>query len=337
MKIRNRISDIKDLQTRVLQEYFRLQLSLNYVGNTWKEEFNKEIERGKNNEKYASQYVGCHEILLQKGLDKFSVKDMDTTIITAVLKWGVFSNFINGNMRRHLFNLQSDRNYESHLNGNETEHELMGWAKAALYNVKEFVKAVRKAPNVSLENFRKYYMEFDEEIENISECIISDYKESILEEAIDEEMNNNIDDILRDEDPHKRYNQIYGNYLRFSNMERTNKFLKKAAEEAIIWSMPELAERHCSGYGSIRKDYNLAAYYFEEAFDILTPQQKLMLASIYLNELTEEQKIDRGIEIKERIEKDMQKKRKQGIGKLNDIVEYEQDGMIFYACGRKQK
>ena len=215
---------------------------------------------------------------------------MDTTIITAVLKWGVFSNFINGNMRRHLFNIQSDRNYESHLNGNETEHELMGWANAALYNVKEFVKAVRKAPNVSLEDFRKYYMEFSEEIENISECILCDYKESVLEEAIDEEIRNNIDDILRDEDPHKRYIQIYGNYLRLSDIERTYRFLKKTADKGIIWSMPALAEYHCLGCGSICKDYNLAANYFEEAFDILTPQQKLMLASIYLNELTEEEK-----------------------------------------------
>ena len=85
MKIRNRIGDIKILQAHILQDYFKMALAANFIDDTWKSIFHDEVQKGVKSD-FSRSYVGAWEKMQLKGMDHYSIDDMDTTIITAILK-----------------------------------------------------------------------------------------------------------------------------------------------------------------------------------------------------------------------------------------------------------
>jgi len=88
MKIRNRIAEIKILQAHILQDYFRMALTANFNDDdTWKSILHEEVQSAANaQDKNSQSYVGAWEKMQLIGMDHYSVDDMDTTIITAILK-----------------------------------------------------------------------------------------------------------------------------------------------------------------------------------------------------------------------------------------------------------
>lgn len=294
MKIRNRIADIKTLQAHILQDYLSMALAANFSDNTWKPIFRDEVQKSVNSQ-FSRSYVGAWDKMQLKGLDDYSVDDMDTTIITAILKGpkdGPFGCCKFNKINQYLDYLQDDRNIEAHTTGNETDSELLQWAYGSLHNIGRFISAVANAKdcNVSYDKRNSYARKYQAEIESLRLQFENDYKEAFGSEEIDQSINRDIERIKNSKDSYRTYVEIQGQYNNKRNDEGKldillyNRFMCAAADAGIIWACPLIGDYHFEGLLT-DVDYIKAAEYYEKGFSQLVPPQKLRLASIYINDL----------------------------------------------------
>lgn len=296
MKIRNRKADIKTLQSHILQDYFRMALVANFVGDTWKSKFRNEVQKKILDPNYSSIYVGVWEKIQLKGMDHFSIDDMDTTIITAILRpynFGPFHNCTTKKIDQCLDYLRDDRNIDAHTTGNETESELLQWAYGSLHNISKFIFAVAKEKdiNVSDDERNSYARKYQAEIESLRLQLENDYKEAFEAEEIEKSINRNIKRIKTSNDPYRTFVEIYRqHYLNKRDSEDNidfilfNRFMQTAANAEIVYAYPWIGDIYFDGL-STDVDYIKAAEYYEKGFNQLDPPHKLRLASIYLNNL----------------------------------------------------
>ena len=294
MKIRNRIAEIKILQAHILQAYFRMALAANFVDDTWKSIFRDEVQKGKESA-YRQSYVGAWEKMQLIGMDRYSIGDMDTTIITAILKgpkYGPFGNCKFNKINQNLDYLQDDRNIDAHTTGNETDFELLQFAYGSLHNLSGFISAVAKAKEskVSDDERNSYARKYLAEIESLRLQFDNDSKEAFRVEDIEQSINRDIERIKTSKDPFRTYVEIEGQYINERDNEGKSdlilhkKFMKTAADAGIVWACPLIGDLYFEGI-LIDVDYSKAAEYYENGLSQLVPEQKLRLASIYLNDL----------------------------------------------------
>ncbi len=292
MKIRNRVIDIKTLQTHILQDYFRMALAANFPDDTWKPIFYNEVQKGV---KYSLSFVGAWNKIQLKSMDHYSINDMDTSIIIAILKGkkdGPFNSCYFNNIYTCLDSLQNDRNIDAHITGNETDYELFDWACGSLYNINKFISAVSKAEycKVSCDERNSYARKYQVEIEALSLQFKNDYDESFKEKEIEQTINWNVERIKTSKDPFITYVEIKEQYLNKQNDEGKrdfimyNKFMQAASDAGIVWACCWIGDIYFEGLIT-DVDYIKAAEYYEKGFDQLVPKQKLRLASIYINNL----------------------------------------------------
>ena len=296
MKIRNRIADIKTLQAHILQDYFSFALEANFIGDLWKSKFRDEVQKAVNaHAPYSQSYVGAWEKIQVKGMDHCSVDDMDTTIISAILKRPKDSPF--GcckfyKINQYLDFLQDDRNIDAHATGNETDSELLQWAYGSLQDISRFISAVAKAIDckVSDNERNSYARKYQAEIESLRLQFENDYKEAFRAEEIEQTINRDIERIKTSKDPHSTYVEIEGQYIKKRDNEGNwdftlhKKFMQTAADAGIVWACSFIGDVYFEGLMT-DVDYSKAAEYYEKGFSQLVPPQKLRLASIYLNGL----------------------------------------------------
>lgn len=128
MKIRNRLQDIRDAQTQVLQDFFELEVVPYFPNNQWISELYTIVQ----NDQSSSSYAGTWSKFRRSGVQGFSVKDMDTTIIIAVLGWkNNLTNKVNFNQFKHIqkrfSTITDDRNFNAHMNSNEIYSARIGY------------------------------------------------------------------------------------------------------------------------------------------------------------------------------------------------------------------
>lgn len=294
MKIKNRIADIKTLQAHILQDYFSLALAANFIDDTWKPIFRNEVQK-RVDSTYSRSYVGAWDKMQLKGIDNYSIADMDTTIITAILKLYKDSSFICcrfNKINQYLDYLQDDRNIDAHATGNETDSELLQWAYGSLHDISRFISAVANANDckVSDDERNSYARKYKAKIESLRLQFENDYKVAIGEEEIEQSINRNVERIKTSKDPHSTYTEIAGQYLNKRDNEGKrdfillNRFLQTAADAGIVWACSWIGDVYFEGLMT-DVDYIKAAEYYEKGFSQLLPPQKLRLASIYLNDL----------------------------------------------------
>ncbi len=294
MKIRNRIVNIKTLQAHILQDYFSMALAANFIDDKWKSIFWDEVQKGVNSD-YSRSYIGAWEKMQIKGLEHYSIDDMDTTIITAILKYpkgGPFSNCKFQNIFQYLDYLQEDRNIDAHTTGNETESELLQWAYGSLHNISRFINAVAKARDCKVPDDQRnsFARKYQAEIESLRLQFENDYKEAFRAEEIEQSINQDIERIKTSKDPFRTYVEIEGQYINKRDNEGKSdlilykKFMQIAADAGIVWACPLIGDVYFEGLLT-DVDYIKAAEYYEKGFSHLLPPQKLRLASIYLNDL----------------------------------------------------
>lgn len=290
MQIRNRIADIKMVQAHILQDFFRMGLACNSSGDEWKTYFQEEVKAGANSQ-YPRSYGGAWDKIQIKGIDNYSVDDMDTTIIIAILKnRGHFDCYKFRKIYQSLDNLQDDRNIDAHATGNETDSEILQWAYGSLHNIRKFVTDVDKSSYASDEDRHTFARKYQSEIETLRKHFEDDYKEVLRDEEIEHAIKRDIDVIRASNNPFGTYVDIKGRYLKtrdstgrvdFNLMYR---FLLSAADEGIIWTCPSLGDNYFEGLMTA-VDYKKAEEYYIKGLRELTPPQKLKLASIYINGL----------------------------------------------------
>lgn len=294
MKIRNRIADIKILQAHILQDYFRMALVASFIDDAWKPIFQCEVEKSVNSQ-YSRSYIGAWEKMQLKGLDDYSIADMDTTIITAILKGpfdGSFGCCKFKKINQYLEYLQEDRNIDAHTTGNETDSELLQWLYGSLHNISRFISAVSSAKesNVPGEERTAYARKYQTEIESLRLLFENDYKEAFEAEEIDKNINSDVERIKNSKDPLKTYIEIERQYFNKRdnegklNIPLYNRFMHIAADAGIVCACSWLGDMYFDGI-MVAVDYIKAAEYYEKGFSKLTPPQKLNLANIYINGL----------------------------------------------------
>lgn len=294
MKIRNRIADIKTLQAHILQDYFRMALAASFVDDAWKPIFRDEVQKSVNSE-YSRSYVGAWSKMQLKGIDNYSVDDMDTTIITTILKGpkdGPFGYCKFNKINQYLDYLQDDRNIDAHTTGNETDSELLQWAYGSLHDISRFISAVANAKNckVSYDERNSYARKYQAEIDSLRLQFENDYKEALWVEEIEQSINRNIERIKTSKNPHSTYTEIERQYFNKQDNEGKldlslyNRFMQTAADAEIVWACSWIGDVYFEGLKT-DVDYIKAAEYYEKGFSQLAPPQKLRLASIYLNNL----------------------------------------------------
>jgi hypothetical protein len=294
MKIRNRITDIKALQVHILQDYFKMALAINFVDDAWKPKFYDEVQKGVKSQ-YSPSYIGAWNKMQLKGMDDYSIDDMDITIITAILKnpiVGPFNSCKFKNIYQYLNYIQDDRNIDAHTTGNETDSELLQWAYGSLHNISRFISNVANAKNckVSDDERNSYARKYQAEIESLRLQFENDYKESFGAEEIEQSINRNVERIKTSKDPHITYMEIERQYFNKRDNEGNrdfflyNRFMQTAADAGIVWACSWIGDVYFEGLIT-DVDYIKAAEYYEKGFSQLVPQQKLRLASIYLNNL----------------------------------------------------
>lgn len=295
MKIRYRIVDIKILQTRILQDYFRMALAEDFADDEWKPLFYQEVQKGKESQ-YSGSYVGAWEKMQSKGLDDYLIDDMDSTIIIAILKGPKQSAFgccKFDKINQYLDYLQEDRNIDAHSNSNESDSELLQFAYGSLHSISRFLLAVSKAKwcKISEDKRNLYARKYLADVEHLRLQFESDFKEAFKVEEIDLAINRDIERIKSNSDPFRTYVEIQGKYLNNRTAEGKpdvllhRKFIYAAADAGIIWACPMIGDYHFEGLLT-NVDYKKAADYYEKGFEHLVPMQKLRLASLYLNNLS---------------------------------------------------
>ncbi len=296
MEIRNRLSDIKTLQAHILQDYFSMALAVSFNDDKWKSEFCGVVQKAVNAQAhYSSSYLGAWEKMRLKGIDHYSVDDMDTTIITAILKgpqYGSFGCCKFNKINQYLDYLLEDRNIDAHATGNETDSELLQWVYGSLHNIGRFISAVANAKDCKVsDGVRKSYArKYEAEIKSLRLQFENDYKEAFETEEIEQSINQDIERIKTNKDPFRTYVEIKGQYINKrdnkgkSDLTLYKKFMQTAADAGIVWACPLIGDVYFEGLLT-DVNYIKAAEYYEKGFSQLEPPQKLRLASIYVNDL----------------------------------------------------
>ncbi len=295
MKIRNRVADIKTLQAHILQDYFRMALAANFIDDSWKSIFYDEVQKKYMDKNYSSSYVGAWNKMQLNGMDHYSIDDMDTTIISAILKNTEYSPFNRckfNKIEQYLDYLQSDRNLDAHATGNEIDSELLQWAYGSLHDMDRFISAVAKLRDCKISNDerRSYAQKYHAEIESLRLQFENDSKEAFRTEEIEQSISRNVEIIKTSKDPHSTYVEIEGQYINKRDNEGNwdfilyKRFMQTAADAGIIWACSLIGDVYFEGLNT-DVDYIKACEYYEKGFSQLAPPQKLRLASIYLNNL----------------------------------------------------
>jgi hypothetical protein len=147
MNIRYRVSDIKDLQVLILQDYFRLGIKYAFPSDDWKQTFFGMVQAEILNKKYAARYSGAWGKLQYLGVGNYDVTDMDTTIIVAIHHNKSPFMFL-PSLNPILVNLTDDRNETGHTDAHETIGELLGWSYCAIKNLERLLQKVRKSDTI---------------------------------------------------------------------------------------------------------------------------------------------------------------------------------------------
>lgn len=320
MELRQIIAKVKPLQTHVLQDYLKLQIQSLVNCNDWKVLLLQELN--KNSEKLA--YKEALKSISLKGIDDYSINDMDITLLTNLLKNGILK-CTSYKCRCHLENLCEDRIIDAHSHGNESEMELFVWGTGALHNLKIFVESVYKNDVLPENEKIKYIKKYLKEINILLEEIKYHYDGNLEKVFMINELNNSISIILNSKNQSDMYWKIREIIAAEKNENKLEQFIFLSAERGIYLACTEVAYQYFSGYKKTI-NYAKAAKYYEKVYSSLSVHDKVNLASIYINQLSSEDKREEGYQIIESIKQKLKKSK---------VYEYEtKDGYTFYNIER---
>ena len=294
MKIRNRLQDIRDAQTRVLQDFFELEIIQYFPNNQWVSELYMIVK----NDQSSASYAGAWSKFRRSGTQGFTLKDMDTTIIIAVLGWkNNLTARVDFNQFRHIQKrfsaLTDDRNFNAHMTSSETPSQLFLWACGAINNIRMFLKVVCDHSTADIQDIQAFYRKHDLALEKLVKELESDYAEERKEQEIELRIQREILEIQKSPDPQKTYYAIIEKYHREQDYELDRRFMLCATEAGIPYTSPFVGDLYFDGL-TVEKDYVKAASCYEQGFQHLNPHQIVRLGSIYLNQISTKRSREEG-------------------------------------------
>lgn len=290
MDTKYRVTDLRDLQTKIIQAFLKMEIDTEYPDGAWRDSFYEEVKREKDG-RNAVSYKGTWEKILEKGIDHLSIDDLDTTAMTAILNYmRCFNKCEFFKMKKVTTGIQSDRNFEAHMNSNETIEELYDWISATIFNLKNFVFAAEKnshAEDSIKEGFAKEYLHKIKDIDTLAKADLESYyaHKGVLKQV--QRIKNSkrmLDDYYAAFWPIMRAVGPTGDWTELAE------FVIAAAEAGIEFAYSEAAEMYFSGRG-VEKDFLKSEYYCRKALDSELRKSDVrtavILASIYINGLCE--------------------------------------------------
>lgn len=331
MSIQERLASVSNLQNSVLQRYFYLEIEYLFLGREWKTALHREIEAGGQGQ-YSTKFSGAWLKLRDKGIENYSVEDMDVTILLALLRnGGEFDRNRSSRVRFEFDNIGSDRNNIKHLSGNESELELQILASAALTTLQRFAQAAQEDKQ-HLQNeeseialyFSGMLHEFKRatlaEVRNLFALLFEDIRDCVREAECLTGIKRDVQEIKHSE---RQWETWQHHWLKYHNeLYRRDgtysKFLHEAAKAGIAQAYSTLADEYYEGFGD-EPDYSKALYYLTNYPGELNIVQRVMLAGLYINGVDPTHTKEDGEAILRMCK-----------SSRNEIVPYDRDGFTLY-------
>lgn len=294
MKIRNRLQDIRDAQTQVLQDFFELEIVQYFPNNQWVSELYTIVK----NDQSSASYAGTWSKFRRSGTQGFTLKDMDTTIIVAVLSWkNNITARVDFNQFRHIQKrfsvLTDDRNFNAHMTSSETPSQLFQWACGTINNIRMFLNVVCDHSTANIQDIQAFYQKHDVVLEKLAKELELDYAEERKEIEIETRIQREISEIQKSSDPQKTYYAISEKYYRERDFELNRRFMISATEAGVPYTSPFVGDLYFEGL-TVEKDYEKAATCYEQGFQHLNPHQIVRLGSIYINQISTKRSQEEG-------------------------------------------
>jgi SpoVK/Ycf46/Vps4 family AAA+-type ATPase len=182
------LTEANDVMQGVLQDYFKMELAVNFEGDSWKRFFEEEVQKGHDG-KFSNKYNDAWEKIQQVGIENYTVDDMDVTIIVALLKGrGSFDCCREREIRELLDPIKDYRNKYSHMSKSKGAEYRNTLTKNIVEACRNFTLAVLNLdgttpPIASYDERKKYQETYRDRLNEIYERAVSTYKSFILAEA----------------------------------------------------------------------------------------------------------------------------------------------------------
>lgn len=283
MNARNRMADVKKLRTNACQELLSL-----IIVDGWQEKLYQIALKAKNNKDHADSYAAALSKMDDYGVSKYSISDMDVTIIATCLlyKQDMITITLHPGTRSAFYKIKDDKNLNSHSGDNEDQEELYLQELYFLNDLAEFVRNFddyersKIGKDDSLTIRQKYLSKIDE------------FKATLDNERIEliHRQKKRAEDIQRIKES-KDQRQIWFEYFELYVCEMRNKkdstefeaFVYEAAEAGITYAYPSAVDNYV-----IRGDYDKAEQYLRYLYENrqehnTTPEHLMLLADIYIH------------------------------------------------------
>ena len=272
MDIQNRISDVVNLKCYVCQDFFRM-----IKKPDWQKKLYCVAQDAITSGYYKENYLGAYNKMRDYGVEKYSVEDMDVSLIYNVVlftyKYDIVAS-INKPTRDALKSVKEDRNISGHANGNEDADELYLRALLSLCTLRTFIKTVDNEESSIEESARsEYRRKYIAEIEKLM-GVIDEERIALIQRGKD--IDRDIKKILQSPDPHRAWFETYESYEKRSridgNKDQIAEFNYRCSDAGIpyahmfaVWSAgikkdwDEYNKRLLIAYDRMNKDGDISA------------------------------------------------------------------------------
>lgn len=253
MDIEYRMNDVDKLRTDVVQDFLKMAIKPN-----WQKNLYEKAEEAVNTNHYADNYINAFETMRDKGIECYSIEDMDFSLIATVICYCDEIVKVKNKTRKELEKVREDRNLSRHLNGNEDDEELYLRGLLALCNLRSLVRAVDKY-EISIGDkerleFRNTYIPQIEELMDE----LDDERIELIQKT--KKVKKDVETILSGIDEKTRsqlwidMQELYWEHLRLDDESTNyNEFVVEASDSGIIYAHLSAAEhfRICKNYNEM--------------------------------------------------------------------------------------
>ena len=256
MDIRNRMADVVKLRCNACQDFLKL-----IIADNWQQAIydiaQEEIDtNGKHKGRYKDKYIHAYDTMREKGIENYSINDMDVTFISQIVHWCKDIAPTSEETRKCIEQLTKDRNFTNHSNENEKAEELYLRGLLALCHLKDFIEAVDKnESNISDNPRRDYRSKYAKRIEELMETL-DEERISLIQNR--KSIEKDIQKILDCTDDAQRFQKWCDiNQLYVERYMKQEKDIESYDKFAVLASDAGIREAHYYAvvYFSSKKDY----------------------------------------------------------------------------------
>lgn len=258
MKIKNRTADIVELRCHICQDFMKM-----LVVDDWKKILYPFIQNAINGP-YKDNYIEQYKTIRRKGIENYSIDDMDVPFIINILRFGpkglTIANIAN-NTRNVLNEIKEDRHITGHSSENESDEELYLRALVSLKDLQNFLHTVDINETIIPDEIRSLF------VQKYSK-VIANLKLEIYDDCIVEfQIKKDVQLILSSTNEKEVFLRIFKSYSDKALLSDENK----------LQMMRFVIEASNAG---IKCAHSFAAAYFLNDFEEATRRYEMMIEGV---------------------------------------------------------